>query len=242
MATLAENLGMWGGRYAWPQDGDEWGNQAAFSRQDYGLWKDSVVEWLIYPYLRGDSTVLELAPGHGRWSGYIAERVKRVFLVDISKSCINYCKQRLSQYANISYHVNDGLTLPQIGDGSVDFIWSYDSFVHMDEDAVDSYFREFARVLKIGAKAVIHHPGRRNFMLHLKSMRRWGRVSNDLYNLLSLGRVNDGWRSELSKELIRELAEKNGLRVEAQFNSWGDKLQYNNKLFHDYVSVLCRPG
>src|SRR5690349_17953715 len=72
--SVAENLKTWDQAHAWPEDGDEWKGQAVVCGVPYEDWKQSLVERLIDPYLPPGASVMEIAPGHGRWTGYLAER------------------------------------------------------------------------------------------------------------------------------------------------------------------------
>ena len=100
------------------------------------------------PYLSQETTVLEIAPGHGRWTNEMVEHCARLILVDVSSSCIEFCKNRFVAYDNMVYIVNDGQMLPGVANASVDFVWSFDSFVHMEIDVIESYLAEIQRVLK----------------------------------------------------------------------------------------------
>jgi cyclopropane fatty-acyl-phospholipid synthase-like methyltransferase len=44
-----------------------------------------------------------------------------------------------------------------IGDKSIDLVFSWDSFVHMHKNVVESYFSEISRVIKDDGKILIHH-------------------------------------------------------------------------------------
>src|SRR5262245_51491417 len=102
--------------------------------------------------------VLEIGPGHGRWTKLYVGSVGKVTLVDLSPSCIEHCKKLFSSLNHIDYFVNDGSTLRPLGDQTIDFIWSYDVFVHIERPEFKRYLLEGARVLKPGGVAVIHHP------------------------------------------------------------------------------------
>ena len=52
----------------------------------------------------------------------------------------------------------------------VDFVWSYDVFVHLDPECVQGYLREIYRVLKSGGVAVIHHPGQHPLRIGLRKV------------------------------------------------------------------------
>src|SRR5262245_34586668 len=151
MATLAENRRAWA-VYHWYQDGDEWSRGWGTTAQ---LWYGSILP-RIHPYLPCDHLV-EIAPGHGRCTQYLHEHCRHLSVVDLVPECIAVCKKRFAQVARISYHVNDGLTLPMLKDGSVDFVFSWDSLVHAEADVLASYAAELARVLRPGGHGFLHH-------------------------------------------------------------------------------------
>lgn len=240
MPTIEENVEAWGKTHDWSKDGDEWDDQATFCHQPYPDWKESLVDTFIRPNLTPASTVLELAPGHGRWTACIVDRAARAILVDLNSACIEHCRRRFAGYDNVEYVVNDGRTLGSVGDESVDFIWSYDSFVHMEPDVIRSYFLEFARVLKPGGRAIIHHAARHDLALRFHFLRRLGGPGRSLYDLLSWGntRGNPGWRSQVSRGLVRQLAAGSRLAVESQVDSWGADGRCTCRLFQDAISTL----
>lgn len=215
MPSIEDNK-VWGQGYEWINDGDEWEDQAHFNGQPYEAWKKSIIESFILTNSI-DSVVLEIAPGHGRWTDSIVKVARIAYLVDLNNECIDYCQRRFFNYTNIYYHVNDGKSLSFISDCSTDFIWSYDSFVHMEEDVISSYFSEFARILKNDGKAIIHHSGGQN-----------------------LPRGKGGWRSNVSRYKILEISEKNNLKVEYQIQSWGEKGEFNCKRFNDFISKIIK--
>lgn len=242
--SIENNLRVWGVDYPWTEDGDEWDGQAKRCQQPYSAWKRSIAESLLWPNITGSSTVLEIGPGHGRWSQLIAGRCRELILVDLSPTCIEHCRILFSEQRNVTYRVNDGKSLPRVADASVDFIWSYDAFVHMAAEVIAPYFGEIHRVLKPGGRAMIHHAGRRHLALPLKFLRRFGPKGAWVYKALSMGQLGDedGWRSDVSLPLIRKLAKRAGLRVDAQINRWGARGEFGIPRFRDAISQLTKPG
>ena len=134
MPSVETNKSVWGDDYAWPQRGDEWS----------APWGSATTQWhcVILPRIRTflpASTVLEIAPGYGRWTQFLQPEAQRLIVVDLSESCIEACKSRFAEATNISYHVNDGKSLAMVVDESVDFAFSFDSLVHADLDVLRAY-------------------------------------------------------------------------------------------------------
>jgi ubiquinone/menaquinone biosynthesis C-methylase UbiE len=238
--TIENNKHKWDKEYHWSNHGDEWNGQARYCRQPYEAWKRSLIELLIIPYVDELTTAMEIAPGHGRWSQVLAERVKKLILVDISTSCIEHCKKVLGDKPHVKYHVNDGKTLNAIPGNTVDFIWSFDSFVHIDKPTTASYFSGISRVLKTGGKAIIHHPGRSHTFLWLGFVRHLGEIGKQLYKMISMQRLHDhdGWRANISAKTIRNLARKNRLKVIDQIQYWDDRRQFGVPRFNDRITIL----
>src|SRR4029077_16137409 len=102
---------------------------------------------IYLPSIAESSMVLEVAVGHGRWTPFLARRAQRYIGVDFSLSCIDFCRKRFAHLTNVDFHNTDGCTLSFLLSDSVQFIWSYDSFVHMEPDITECYLAEFARIL-----------------------------------------------------------------------------------------------
>jgi ubiquinone/menaquinone biosynthesis C-methylase UbiE len=221
MPSLDWNLKVWDKSYAWPKDGDEWFEMAAYCGVPYEKWKDQLVRTFMVPHLRPQHTALEIGPGHGRWSVELRKRVPSgvLHLADLSPSCLAFCAQRLAGSPNaMNYHVTDGKSLPAIDTASVDFVWSFDVFVHIDEAEVRGYAKELQRVMKPQSIGVIHHPG------DPTAAQRAG-----------------GMRSAVTTRMFSEILAKNSLHVIRQTDQWGDNNACNVKLSGDMITVFARP-
>jgi len=152
MPQLEWNKDTWDGGYDWSGAGDEWSS----------AWGGPVMQWhwVLFPRLRAflpADSVLEIAPGFGRWTQFLAANAKQLTVVDYAEKCIAACKARFADKSHIAYHVNDGRTLPMVPFGSINFAFSFDSLVHVDWSILDSYLTELAGKLKPDGVAIIHH-------------------------------------------------------------------------------------
>lgn len=243
MTSIKENFEEWNNDWDANLTGDEWTDQAEYCNQPYPEWKESLVKTFIENYIDKHSTVLEIGPGHGRFTEYLVKTAYKVILLDISPNCLDICRNRFPNHTNIKYVLNNGKSLEGIDDSSIDLVWSYDSFVFMEEDVYEAYFKEFRRILKPHGLAIIHHPGRYDFSLGLvKTLMKFGKVWRRISRIISKfnNSVGDGGRSLISVNLVKKIASKNNLRIVRQVDSWGEGNKYNCKEFKDAISIISK--
>ena len=148
--TASQNVAWWNG-HDWSTRGEEWTPSAE--------WKAAVVGRYLSPHVPEAGTVLEIGPGGGRWTEVLQRRASSLFVLDIAAHPLAVCRERFRECHNITYLLGDGRTI-HLPDGSVDAVWSYSVFVHINPIDARVYVADMARVLRPGAFAVIHHPGR----------------------------------------------------------------------------------
>src|SRR5437879_3573156 len=122
MPTIEQNVQQWTNPREWVERGEQWSK----------IWGGSETQWFfsIYPRIHAfvpTITILEIAPGYGRWTHYLKNYSKHLILVDLLSECIEACKKRFSSESHITYHVNDGKSLAMIPNNSIDFVFSFDS-------------------------------------------------------------------------------------------------------------------
>jgi len=203
-----DNRAVWSA-WDWSRGGDEW-NDVDEPEQ----WKAALVDKVLLPHLGDARAVLEIGPGAGRWSEILQPRVQRLVLVDITDRTLELCRERLQDPPNVEYVLSEGASFPEVQDGSIDWVWSFDVFVHIAPLDVASYLDEIARVLRPGGTALIHHSGR-------------------------LVRF-PGWRSPMTGLLFARLAGDRGLEVTRQFDSWSDG-RFGVRANHDVITTLRTP-
>ena len=162
-SNTAETMRRKSNRKNWSRlNGDHWTLAAKRMKGlDPNLWKASLIDQVMKKYIRGESAILEIGPGAGRWTEFLVELANRLFVVDVSERCIEVCRERFKLHSNVEYHVTDGADgwLNFIPSGSIDYVWSYDVFVHINPTDIEAYINDFQRVLRPGGHAVIHHAG-----------------------------------------------------------------------------------
>lgn len=96
-------------------------------------------------------SVLDLGCGVGRITRALSSRFKHVIGLDVSEKMIEIAKSmhKDSRYKNVVFLKNDGRTFVNIGDNTIDYVFSLVTFQHMpSKEVVNANIREIARVLK----------------------------------------------------------------------------------------------
>jgi len=128
--------------------GDEWGDESFFR---------NIVESFIRPYLKKDDAVLEIGPGGGRYTSYLADLCSRVDCVDVSGLMLDRIKTRFKNLNHISCFKGNGKDLAPIGAESIDFAFSFNVFVQLEFEDLVNYLFELKRVLKPGGTATLNY-------------------------------------------------------------------------------------
>lgn len=199
--TADFNRQLWNG-YDWSARGEEW------TRND--AWKQAVVDEFLTPYVPEGGTVVEIGPGAGRWTDILRNRARRLYLVDVAETPLKLCRERFSESDNIEYLLTPGHEIA-VPAASIDAIWSYDCFVHITPLDIRGYVREFARVLRPGGSAVIHHAGAPD--------------PGAVYRT--------GARSDMTDKMAVDFAEESGLEVLRQTQRFANP--------RDLVTVFRKP-
>ena len=242
MATIEENLRVWNSTYAWPRGGDEW--SADFGGTE-ALWY-----FVLYPRIHRfvpAHTILEIAPGYGRWTQFLKTQCKSMVAVDISERCIEYCRSRFASEPHMKFYVNDGISLSAIPDKCVDFVFSFDSLVHAEQDVIAEYLGQLAQKLSPGGVGFIHHsnigayPRRLALLDHYlklpSSFRRRILTRDTISNLLSIN-LGAGRARSMTAALFREHCQHAGLKcISQELINWT-----SGTGLIDALSVFAKPN
>src|SRR5438105_2560990 len=93
-------------KYDWREAGEEWS----------APWGSSAAQWTgtIFPRIRNclpTGTILEIAPGFGRWTHYLKDYCEQLWIVDRSSECIEACRRRVTADSHVRCYPNDGRSL-----------------------------------------------------------------------------------------------------------------------------------
>jgi ubiquinone/menaquinone biosynthesis C-methylase UbiE len=192
----------------WRDKGEEWDISPA--------WKRAAVRRLIRDAMAPGGHILEIGPGAGRWTSHLLSVAGRLTGVDLSERCVRLCREAFPR-KKADFFVNRGSDLDFLADRSVDAVWSFDVFVHINEREAWGYAQEFSRVLKAGGHGLVHHG--------------------------SDGGRTGGWQSDLTQASFARLLRKSGLQVTRQFTDWeegGHRFKVGR--YGDTVTLFRKPG
>ncbi|HEY1710623.1 MAG TPA: class I SAM-dependent methyltransferase [Rhizomicrobium sp.] len=114
-----------------------------------------VVDDYIRPYVTSGVSVLEIGSGGGRWTRYLAGAA-RVICVDIN-DIFRPDLAEICRDTKFEFYKTSGFELSAVASDSVDFVFSFGTFVHIEPAGIEAYLKEIARVLKPGGIAVIQY-------------------------------------------------------------------------------------
>jgi len=223
MPTIEENKSVWNGTYKWSKAGEEWSKG----------WGTSYMQWYgtILPRIRAFlpvQTILEIAPGFGRWTQFLKDFCDNLIVVDLSEKCIKACQERFTGCSHITYFVNDGKSLDMIPDNTIDFVFSFDSLVHVEDAIVSAYISQLPRKLRQNGVAFIHHSNLGEYSNYIKMQLIISRIPKLRGILIRLGILDDvtpQWRARsMTAKKMQLYADKNGLQcISQELITWSTK-------------------
>lgn len=210
--------------YEWIAAGEEWSEP----------WGGSAGQWFgsILPRIQAAlpaNTILEIGSGFGRWSYYLKEHCDSLQLVDPDVQCMEACRQRFGTDAKVSYHLNEGDSLSMIPDGTIDFIFSFDSLVHVRRQTIETYLRQFAAKLTPNGLGFIHHS---NFGEYASSLARRVRTFARKRKALASDHQRD---PQMTAKLFREICDRHGLKCVCQ-----ELVNWRGRRLIDCFSTIAR--
>lgn len=116
----------------------------------------------VRPYVDPSKTALEIGPGGGRWTRYLTG-FKSLYVVDYHEELLHELARNVDA-PNIVPVKNNGTDFPTIPDASIDFLFSFGTFVHFDHELIASYLVNMRRILKPSGSAVLHYSDKTKVM------------------------------------------------------------------------------
>src|SRR3954447_687880 len=119
-----------------------------------------VVKRYLCPYVTAEARVLEIGPGGGRWTQFLLP-ASEIVLVDLNGEFFPYLEDRFREHAaKLRFYETSGYELAGVETESVDFVFSFGTFVHIRPGGIDEYLGEIGRVLRPRGVASIQYADR----------------------------------------------------------------------------------
>jgi len=116
-----------------------------------------VVKAYIKPHVTSDSTVMEIGPGGGRWTKYLLH-ARTIVLVELNPIFFDYLNDRFPAVKEkFRYYQTAGDELNGIESATVDFVFTFGTFVHLEPEVIQSYLHHIERVLRSGGIATLQY-------------------------------------------------------------------------------------
>ena len=109
----------------------------------------------ILPYINFDHDAVEIGPGGGRWTRYLLS-FHRLYAVDYHQELLDEL-QKSFKIPNLTLIRNSGADFPGIPPESVDFVFSFGVFVHLEQDTIRAYFQALYPIVTDSANIVIQY-------------------------------------------------------------------------------------
>jgi Methyltransferase domain len=109
----------------------------------------------ILPYVNFDHVAMEIGPGGGRWTRYLLG-FRTLYVVDYHQEMLDELVKTF-RVPNLTLIKNSGSDLPGIPPDTVDFVFSFGAFVHLEQDVIRGYLQALRSVVRDSTNIVIQY-------------------------------------------------------------------------------------
>lgn len=128
-----------------------WGENGYYEHFSYGVGINRVIETCIMPFISEDINILEIGPGGGTFTQFLINGCRHLTAIDVIRKPVAF-----NDLPNFTYHElpNNSFDCVPVKSGTMDFVFSYNVFCHLSNEAIQEYLKGIRRVLKVGGSAV----------------------------------------------------------------------------------------
>ncbi len=119
----------------------------------------------VAPYVQAGHCAVEIGPGGGRWTRYLTG-FRTLYAVDFHQQLLDELRRNFHG-PNLRFIRNNGTDFPGVPQRSIDYLFSFGTFVHLDAHLIQGYLKNIKPILKPGANAVIQYADKTKIMAQL---------------------------------------------------------------------------
>ena len=119
----------------------------------------------VLPYVTPEHTAVEIGPGGGRWTRYLTG-FRAVYIVDFYAEILEEVKKNFKAL-NLQFIQNNGTDFPGIPENTIDYLFSFGTFVHLDNDLIAIYLKNMQSIVKPGGNIVIQYSDKTKIMAQI---------------------------------------------------------------------------
>lgn len=143
-----------------PLYGLEWGDPEVVSPLNF------IKERYVIPYVNARHKAVEIGPGGGRWTRYLLG-FETLYVVDYHQELLDELKLNFGRQRNIRFIKNNGTDFPGIDENSIDYLFTFGTFVHLDFDLIEAYLLAIRPIIKPGANVVVQYSDKTKIMAQI---------------------------------------------------------------------------
>jgi len=102
-----------------------------------------------------------------KWTKYLLE-FRQLYIVDYHAKLLQELRKNFNK-PNMKFIRNNGCDFPGIPEKSVDFVYSFGCFVHLDSHLIETYLKNVGHILKPGGNVVIQYSDKTKVMAQIDS-------------------------------------------------------------------------
>jgi Methyltransferase domain len=118
-------------------------------------WLRTVRDEFLLPFVHPDRHGVEIGPGGGRWTRYMLT-FGRLYVVDFHQQLLDELARNFRMPTLILVK-NNGTDFPGIPERSIDFVFSFGVFVHLDLAIIERYLQSLHEIIGSRGQIVLQY-------------------------------------------------------------------------------------
>ena len=117
----------------------------------------------VTPFVNPEHVAVDIGCGGGRWTRYLLG-FKTVYAVDYYEELLSEFRKSFLRHRHVKSIKNNGTDFPGIALQSVDYIFSFGCFGHINQTLIEGYLGHIKEILKPGGNVIIHYSDKNKIM------------------------------------------------------------------------------